>query len=150
MSSIYVRSQITTFIGTDLAAENLIDLTGEYRDIDDVISGASLTYKDPWLGMQFVGSEDIPITVGSNNITGCYREVGIVMLHVVAQANSSATAAILARAVTIRNAFRGQRINDIIIESVSPVNFERGTTLDFESGYCSATIIVSYQRDLNL
>lgn len=150
MSSSYVRTQITSFIGTELPAETVIDLTAEYREIEDVISGASLTYKDPWLGMQFIGSEDIPINVGANNVAGCYRETGIVMLHVVAQSNSLSASSILTRAESIRDAFRGQRINDIIIESVSPPNFERGVTLDFESGYTSAVITVSYERDLNL
>jgi len=150
MSSSYVRSQITTFIGTNLASENLIDLTGEYKDIDDVIADASLTYKDPWLGMQFVGSEDVPINVGANNSAGCYREVGVVLLHVVSQAKGSASTDIIARAETIRDAFRGQRINDIVVEEVTPPNFERGATLDFESGYIAATVMISYQRDLNL
>lgn len=150
MSSSYVRSKITTFITTNLATENLIDLSGEFRDIDDVISGESLTYKDPWLGMQFVGSDDVPINVGANNVSGCYREVGVIMFHVVSQATSTATTDILARAETIRDAFRGQRIDDIIVESISPPNFERGATLDFESGYVSATLMISYQRDLNL
>lgn len=150
MSSVYVRNQITTFIGTDLPTENVIDLTGEYRDIDDVIAGASLTFRDPWLGLQFVGSQDIPITVAANNVQGCYREIGTVLLHVVEMATSSSTTNILTRSETIRNAFRGQRINDLIIEEVSPPNFEQGATLDFESGYVAATIILSYERDLNL
>lgn len=149
MSSTYVRTQISNFIGTNLATENLIDLTGEYRDIDDVIAGASLTFKDPWLGIQYVGSEDVPIAVNSNNDAGCYREIGVVMLHVVTQANATSSSDILTRADNIISTFRGQRINDIIIESVTPPNFERGATLDFESGYVAATIIISYQRDLN-
>lgn len=150
MSSVYVRDQLKAFIGTDLATENLIDLTGEYRDVDDVIAGASLTFKDPWLGIQFVGSQDIPITVAANNIQGLYREIGTVMLHIVEMASSTSTGDILTRSETIRDAFRGQRINDIIVEEVTPPNFEQGATLDFESGYVAATIILSYERDLNL
>lgn len=150
MSSTYVRDQLKAFIGTDLATENLIDLTGEYRDVDDVIAGASLTFKDPWLGIQFVGSQDIPITVAANNIQGLYREIGTVMLHIVEMASSTSTDDILTRSETIRDAFRGQRINDIIVEEVTPPNFEQGATLDFESGYVAATIILSYERDLNL
>lgn len=150
MSSTYVRDQLKAFIGTDLVTENLIDLTGEYRDVDDVIAGASLTFKDPWLGIQFVGSQDIPITVAANNIQGLYREIGTVMLHIVEMASSTSTDDILTRSETIQDAFRGQRINDIIVEEVTPPNFEQGATLDFESGYVAATIILSYERDLNL
>lgn len=150
MSSTYVRTQIKAFIASDIATEKVIDLTAEYRDIDLVIASAGITYKDPWLGLQFVGSEEVPINVGANNVAGCYREVGVVMLHVVAIANASTATNILARVDTITSAFRGQRINDIVIEGISPPNFEKGSTLDFESGYISASIIVSYQRDLNL
>lgn len=150
MSSVYVRNQIKSFIGSNLATENLIDLTGEYRDIEDVIDGASLDYKDPWLGIQFTGSSDQPINVGANNVTGLYREIGVIMLHVVSMAKATATTDILTRAETIRDAFRGQRINDIVIEEVTTPNFEQGATLDFESGYVSATVIISYERDHNL
>lgn len=150
MSSSYLRTQIKSFIATNLATENVIDLTGEYREIDDVIAGASLTYENPWLGIQFIGNEEIPINIVGNNAAGCYREMGVVMLHIVEMAKSTAVASILARAETIKSAFRGQRINDILIEGLTPENFERGATLDFESGYVAATIMVSYERDLNL
>ena len=124
MSSTYVRNEIEGFITAELPSENQIDLTGVFYNIEKVISDAGLDYKDPWLGIQYIGNEDIPITADANNSTGCYREVGVVMLHVVEQAKGTATASILTRAEAIRDAFRGRRINDVVIESVSPANFE--------------------------
>ena len=150
MSSVYVRTQIKNFITANLATENTIDLTGEYREIDKVLDSHSLTYESDWLGLQFIGNEKIPITIGANNTTGKYREIGSIFLHVVAMAKSTAVNSILTRGQTIDDTFTGRRINDIVIESVSPINFEKGATLDFESGFTSASLIINYQRDLDL
>ena len=49
---------------------------------------------------------------------------------------------------TIRSLFRGKRINDIIIESVSPPNTESGTTIEFDNNFTSASIFLDYYRDL--
>ena len=57
---------------------------------------------------------------------------------------------ILTRAETLRNLIRGRRINDIVIEGVTPPNFEQGATLDLDAGYSSGSFIVNYYRDLNL
>jgi hypothetical protein len=150
MSSSYVRTQIKAFIAAELATENVIDLTAEYAELQDMLDDNGLTYTDSWLGIQFIGSEEIPINVGANNTSGCYREDGSVFLHVVAPATDSAASDLLTRAEALRTAFRGQRINDMIIEGVTPPNFEAGATLQFEAGFTSASVIVNYQRDLNL
>lgn len=150
MSSVYVRTNIKSFITANLATENQVDLTGEYDDLEKVLEKHGLLYDDPWLGLQFIPSEDVPIAASTNNSQGLYREIGIVLLHIVDFARSIAKDGILARSETIKNAFRGQRIGDIIIESVSPPNFESGATLDFEGGYISATMSLSFYRDDNL
>jgi nitrous oxidase accessory protein NosD len=150
VSSSYVRTQITNFVGTDLASETLVDLTGVYDELQDVLNAVGVSYEDSWLGMQFIGNEELPINVGADNSQGCYREYGAVYLHIVAMATIGCHTGILSRSETIRNAFRGQRINDIIIENVSPPNFELGATLDFEGGWVSASVVVSYYRDYNL
>jgi len=150
MSSIYVRDKINNFITTNIASETPVDLTGAYDTLEDVLNANSVTYEDDWLGIQFIGNEELPINIGANNTQGLYREHGSIFLHVVAMANNNVHTGILTRGETIRNAFRGQRIDDIIIESISPLNFEKGATLDFESGWVSASVILSYYRDLNL
>lgn len=42
MSSTYVRTQIENFIGTSLPSENLIDLTADYDDINDLVNDEGL------------------------------------------------------------------------------------------------------------
>ena len=150
MSSLYVRGQITSFIGTNLATEKVIDLSGHYEDIRDILTAAGLTDSSNWLGLQFIGTEERAINVGADNSKGCYREFGSIYLHVVEPARLGVANAILTRATTIINAFRGQRINDMIITGLTPPNLEAGSTIDFEAGFSSASIIVDYYRDLNL
>jgi len=152
MSSAYVRTQIATFIGTNLATENVIDLTNQYDEIQDILASHAppLTYTDSWLGIQYIGSSEVAINVGADNTQGCYRELGAVFLHVVAPTTPTNAADVLARTEVIRNAFRGQRINDIIIESVTPPNFEAGATLQFDAGFSSASIVINFYRDLNI
>jgi len=77
LSSSYVRTQFKTFLGNN-SAENIIDLTGKYLTLDEVISDEGLARNDPWLGIQFVGSSEDPTTIVSNNTTGKYREIGTV------------------------------------------------------------------------
>lgn len=149
MSSSYVRTEFKTFLSGN-SAETVIDLTGQYLTVQEVIAQAGLNRNDPWLGIQFVGTAEDPQTITSNNTTGCYRELGSVFLHVVERVSSTVTDDILSRSETLRNLFRGRRINDIVIEGVTPPNFEQGTTLDLDGGYISASITVNFYRDLNL
>lgn len=151
MSSVYVRNQLETFIGANLPTENYIDLTNEIDTVEDLLEDNGLTYEDPWLGIQFIGSDELPVSVSSTNLKGKYRETGAVFLHVVEPAKKSvAKTNILTRGEVIRNAMRGQRIGDIVVESVTPLNFEATATLQFEGGFTSASVIVNYYRDLSL
>jgi hypothetical protein len=72
------------------------------------------------------------------------------MIHVVDIAKLGVGADILTRAEGIRNFLRGQRFDRIIIETVTPVNFSRGATLDFEAGFTSGTFMASYFADIDL
>ena len=150
MSSEYVRSQIISFIESNLTDETAIDLSGEFDNLEALLAREGITGRDNWLGLQFIGSDEIPIAVSSTNTTGCYRETGAIFLHIAEKARLGIGALIIARAETIRNAFRGVRIGDILVESVTPVNFNSEATLNFEGGYTSGSVIISYERDLNL
>jgi hypothetical protein len=148
MSSTYVRDQIKSYLTANMPTETQIDLSDKFESIDDVISDAGLTRNDPWLGLEFIANIEEPITVQSNWGKGVYREIGVVMFHVVDIAKLGAANAILPRAEAIRNILRGRRIGDIIIESVTPPNFNQGATLNFEAGYCAAIVMCSYEYDL--
>lgn len=150
MSSSYVRTQFKDFLSTNATSENVIDLTGHYEEFQDLIESSGITSEDPWLGIEFIGSDEIPITVGSTNVQGKYRETGAVYIHVVDIAKLGVADILLSRAETLRNLFRGQRLGTIFIESVTPVNFAAGAALRFESGYMSGSFIIGYERDLDL
>lgn len=150
MSSKFVRDQIISFMETQFPTESVIDLTGEFLELEDVLKGKSLNHGDPWLGVQFLGAQEVPVDIGATNTRGKYRENGAIYLHVVDVAKLGVNNAILNRAEAIRDKFRGQRIGPILIEGVSPANFGEGITLSFSGGYTAAVIQVDYQRDLDL
>lgn len=150
MSSSYVRGQIKTHIAANLPTENLIDLTAKYQSIGEILSDASLSHNDNWLGVTFSSSEERTQSIPADNTQGLYREIGVIFLHVVEPVRKDVGDLILARSEVLRDSFRGKRIGDVVIEEVTPPNFESGATLQFEGGYTSASIIVSYYRDLKL
>lgn len=151
MSSKYVREEILNFINTEITSEpNVVDLTAEFRTLEDLLEDVGVSGRDTWLGVQFIGSDEIPQALSATNNTGKYREVGAIYIHVVDVVKKNVHLDILERAEIVRNAFRGRRINDIIIDSVGPPNFSTGDSLNFENGYTSAAILLAYERDLNL
>lgn len=151
MSSLYVRDQISAYLAAEIPAESYIDLTAEFYEVNDLLVENGITPGGNWVGLQFVGSEEIPIDILSTNTTGKYREVGVLYIHVVALAKLGVGRDILIRAETIRNKLRGQRIaGDILIEGVAPATFGEGASLSFEGGYTAALVAINYQRDLVL
>lgn len=150
MSSKYVRDEILSFVTTNFPAENEIDITAEYREMDDFLDFYGLTWDSNWLGLQFVGETETPITIPATNNSGKYREIGVIFLHIVEPTSALAYDNALNRSEAIRNAFRGQRINDIVIEEVSPPSFDTSATLQFQKGFTACAVTVNYYRDLDL
>lgn len=150
MSSVYVRTETKTFLAAN-SAETVIDLTGMYDNIQDMVAAAGLTSKDPWVGLQFIGADEFPVTVGSTNVQGKYRETGAIYIHVVAMAKLSASDGILSRGEVLRDLLRGERLGDrIVIKSVTPINFGEGATLSFEGGYISGSFIMEYEYEKDI
>lgn len=150
MSSLAVRTAIFNFISSVAPTENVIDLSGQYAEIQDLIEEAGLAYDDPWLGVQFIGNDDVPITVGANNDTGMYRETGGIYIHVIGVAKLGVAGSILSRGEALRDAFRGMRIGEILIDGMTPINFDTGATVRFSGGYIGASFLVSYVREYNI
>lgn len=150
MSSTYVRTQIKNFIAAEAPAEKVIDLTSLFSDMKEVIEENSIGHDDPWLGLEFIGDEELPITIGSTNDKGKYRETGAIYFHIVVVASLGSGDTILSRGDTLRDLMRGRRIGNLVVESVSPINTSSGATLQFEGGYMSGSFIVSYYCDFDL
>lgn len=152
MSSTYVRDQITTFLQAFPTApdNDPIDLTAKAGSLKDYLARQSISVGNDWLGVQFVGSSEVPQTIPATNTVGKFQELGVILLHIVTKASDDAPSRIQPRAEALMNYFRAQRINDILIESMTPPNYESGATLQFEGGWTSATINISYDRELKL
>ena len=150
MSSVAVRTTFKNFLTANAPTENLIDMSGHYEDVEDLLDQSGVGMGDPWIGLNFIPSDEIGITVPATNDSGKYRESGIIQVHVVDIAKLAVSDSILARCETLRNLLRGRRITDLKIEGVTPPSFEAGTTLEFEAGFISATFIVTYELDFDL
>lgn len=146
MSSVYVRDTILVFLESN-AITDAVDLTGEFDDLRKMLSSEGIQPDSPWLGLEFIGGEEIPISLVADNTRGLYRETGIIQLHVCAVAKIGAGSYIVQRAEFLRNLFRGMNIGGIIIDKVSLVNTGPGATLEFEAGYVSGTVSLEYHYD---
>ena len=149
MSSSSVRTKIKDFLSAN-STEKVMDLSGQFDNLQDMLADAGIGTEDPWVGVQFIGSDEVPITIGSSNTSGKYRETGAVYIHVVDIAKMGVSDTILSRAEILRNLFRGQEIGSLLIDSVAPINFENGAALHFEDGWISGSFVISYTCDLDL
>jgi len=148
MSSKYVRNQIKSHISSLAPTETLVDFSAEFRFIEQLRQSYSLGPKDPFLGIQFLPSDEAPVSVVSNNNAGCYRENGVFLLHVVEAVSTNHRENILDRSETLLGLFRGATINgDIYIESVSYPNFDSSATVNFENGYQAAALVINFYRN---
>lgn len=149
MSSAYVRTQIKDFLEAE-SDETVIDLTALFKDFKQMLAEAGVQPDASWLGLQFIGDDEIPIALAATNDQGKYRETGAIYFHVATVAKIGAGDGLLTRGETLRDLFRGRRIGSITIDSVTPMNFDSGATLEFEGGYMSGSFLASYRRDLDL
>ena len=151
MSSIAVKTKFDNFLDTEITTETkIVDVTGSFDELKDFREINNIGLRDRWLAVQYVGAEEEPISVASNNSQGKYREYGSIFLHVIDPVSPSSQVSILTRAKNIRDKIRGQNIDGIRIESVTPPNFEAGATLNFDGGYTAAAIVINYEYDINL
>ncbi len=150
MSSSYVRTQIKSFIDTNAPSEDVIDLTSDFQELRQLVADSGIQPDAPWLGIQFIGHDEIPVSLPATNDQGLYRESGGVFFHVVAVASIGVGDRLLARGESLRNLLRGRRIGEITVETVAPMSFDEGATLKFEAGYVSGSFLMSYHYDLNL
>lgn len=146
MSSAAVRGLVRAFLENN-SDEDIVDLTAEYEDLRGFLNLSGISPDAPWVGLEFVGDIEEPVSLTANNEKGLYREYGLIQLHVCAAARIGVGAGIETRAEVLRSLFRGRRIGALVVETVSPVNTGPGATLEFDGGYVSGTITVTYHYD---
>jgi len=150
VSSTTVRTQIKSFLTTNAAGETQVDLTSDFQDFKELLTDSGVAQDAPFLGLQFIGDDEIPVGLAATNDQGKYRETGAIFFHLATVAKIGNGDSLLTRGEALRNLMRGRRIGSIIIESVTPMNFDSGATLQFEGGYMSGSFLASYQMDLDL
>lgn len=149
MSSVAVRTLFKGFLETNLNTEKYVDLDGEWTDLNDLLDSESVTPSDNWVGLEYFPSDEVPVTIGATNTSGRYRETGGILISVVAPAALGASGGILTRVEVLRNLLRGQRIGDIVVDSVTPGSFDNGA-VKFESGWMSAGFFIGYDYEYNI
>lgn len=150
MSSLSVRTAIKSFLTTNASGEKQVDLTSDFQDFKELLTDSGVSQDAPFLGLQFIGDDEIPIALAATNDQGKYRESGAIFFHVATVAKIGNGDSLLTRGEALRNLMRGRRIGSILIQSVTPMNFDSGATLAFEGGYMSGSFLASYIYDLDL
>lgn len=148
MSSLSVRTQIRSFLSSN-SSESVIDLTAQYEDLRSILAESGIQPDAPWLGLEFVGDSEDPVSLSADSTKGLYREYGQIQLHICAVAKIGVGAILENRGEVLRDLFRGTRIGNIVVESVSPINTGPGTTLEFDAGYVSGTVSIGYHYDMS-
>lgn len=146
MSSLEVRNLIKDFLD-DNSAETVIDLTGHFEDLRELLVEEDVQPDAPWLGLEFVADDEEPVSLTANNEQGLYREFGLVQLHVCAVSKIGVGVELVSRGDVLQKLFKGRRIGALVVESVRPINTGPGATLEFDAGYVSGTVTVSYKYD---
>lgn len=146
MSKLAVRDSIIEFLKEN-TTENVIDLTGDYEEVRELLAEYNLKPDDPWLGVQFTADPEEPVSLTANGQQGLYREWGLIYLHVVMEARIGVGRQLVLRGENLLNLFRGRNIKGVVIESITPITTDRGATLEFEAGYMSGVVALDYYYD---
>lgn len=147
MSSLYVRDTFMEYVTAEVPTEKIFDLTAEYDRIKDFMKHHNITPNDKWVGVDFIGDGEEPVTIGSHE-KGMWRETGAIYIHVVDFARLGIGRSLITRADAIREVLRTKRISEtFVLESVTPANTGAGAAFQFEGGWTAASFLVSYYRD---
>lgn len=151
MSSKYIRTQVISYLETEMSPVKVVDFKAQYEVLEDLFEAEGILPEDQWIGIQFLPSDEVPVGLSADNTTGYYRETGSAFLHIVSPVKKAAGDEILDLSELVRSKLRGQKINgDIYVRGVTPPNFEAGGTLQMDGGFTSASVIVNYYRDFSL
>jgi hypothetical protein len=150
MSSLDVRDKFKNFLQAVAPSEKLVDITGEFDEVQEVLEEYGIGSSEPWVGVQFVGADEVPVSLTVTDTSGKYREQGVIFLHIVAIAKLGGQNGIIERGDDLKKKIRGKNIQGILINSVSPPLTGNGATLNFSGGYTAALVQINYTYDTDL
>lgn len=135
MSSGYVRSKLEVFL-----LENWDDTDFFVVDDAEDISSIPANTTQPWLGIEYLSSTEAVDCLPAN----MWRERGTILLHIVIPNGwKSSTAIVLGD--KLQRMLRGQRLDDLVIESVSPVISTDPPAIPRTSAWQGFCLISQYQ-----
>ena len=76
MSSTYVRTEFNNFMAAYTPTQKIIQLAGVFEYLTDHLKDQGVGAEDTWVGLEYFGDDEVPITVGADNVKGRYRETG--------------------------------------------------------------------------
>ena len=135
MSSGFVRSTLELFLH-----ENWSDTDVYVVDDHEDIASIPANTLQPWVGIEYLSSTDQVDCLPAN----MWRERGTILLHIVIPNGwKSSTAIVLGD--KLQRLLRGQRINELVIESVSPVISTDPPAIPRTSSWQGFCLISQYQ-----
>lgn len=135
MSSGFVRSTLELFL-----RDNWVDTDVYVVDDADNISTIPANTQKPWLGIEYLASTEAVDCLPAN----MWRERGTILLHIVLPNGwKSSTAIVLGD--KLQRLLRGQRLEELVIESVSPVISTDPPAIPRTSAWQGFCLISQYQ-----
>ncbi len=143
----YARTQIISHLEAN-SDEDFIDLTAAHQELKELLADNNLQPDAPFVGLEFLGGDIIPVSLAATDKTGLYREIGSLEIHICQQAAMGAGQKILTRGEALQKLFFGRRLGDVVIDEVRQISTAEGSTLNFDGGYVSGTFQVGFYRDI--
>lgn len=135
MSSGFTRSTLEKFL-----LENWSDTDVFVIDDADDISTIPANTSAPWVGIEYLTSTEVVDCLPAN----LWRERGTILLHIVIPNGwKSSTAIVLGD--KLQRLLRGQRLNELVIESVSPVISTDPPAIPRTSAWQGFCLVSQYQ-----
>lgn len=135
MSSGFTRSTLEKFL-----LENWSDTDVFVIDDADDISMIPANTSAPWVGIEYLTSTEVVDCLPAN----LWRERGTILLHIVIPNGwKSSTAIVLGD--KLQRLLRGQRLDELVIESVSPVISTDPPAIPRTSAWQGFCLVSQYQ-----
>ena len=134
MSSGYVRLHINSFL-----EDNWTTTPIYYVDDYDSIESIPANNSEAWVGVEYPSSVEQVNSIPAN----FWREDGNVLIHIVTPNGWNSTTPV-SYGDQLQQLLRGQRLGDVVIESVSPVTDASPPALELSSSWHGWAILISY------
>lgn len=135
MSSKYVRNHLEGFL-----ADNWTDTKVYVVDDHEQISDIPANNTEAWVGVEYVASVESVNCLPAN----MWNEVGTVFFHVVIP-NGWKSSHAIEYGDKLQHLLRGQRLENLVIESVSPILSQSPPSIERTSDWNGFCLIMNYQ-----